>query len=273
MECSACKRTFDALKRCSRCTFTLYCSKECQVAHWGEHKEMCKLAAPLFNEEASPVKGRTRAVATSDFDHPMTLWEFPGATRDGFGPLDPNVVQSNTSELCPMMVRTPNATLVLHMFPDTPMVLDRDFYPAAAALNRIPTIRRWLDEFLFLKPSDRATCIARGCDPMHAYYFACYAVKNEAPDMPAPFILVADIMAKERVPFGTSNVDDVIRGMAVMECVSMRSDMQADPHMYLLSALCLHNRSKHYQTRTTLAHIDPYLCSTCTKYSMSKYAY
>merc|ERR1711871_1218142 len=29
--------------RCSKCKEEFYCSRECQVAHWGKHKKMCKL--------------------------------------------------------------------------------------------------------------------------------------------------------------------------------------------------------------------------------------
>jgi hypothetical protein len=35
--------------RCSACKFAKYCSKECQLSHWSEHKEICKTykALPL----------------------------------------------------------------------------------------------------------------------------------------------------------------------------------------------------------------------------------
>ncbi|KNC53514.1 uncharacterized protein AMSG_01227 [Thecamonas trahens ATCC 50062] len=34
-----------ALKRCSRCKKTVYCSRDCQVAHWKIHKPACKAVA------------------------------------------------------------------------------------------------------------------------------------------------------------------------------------------------------------------------------------
>ena len=34
----------DVTKRCSACLQVFYCSQECQVKHWPQHKKMCKLA-------------------------------------------------------------------------------------------------------------------------------------------------------------------------------------------------------------------------------------
>ena len=30
------------MKKCARCRAVVYCGKECQVAHWSEHKKVCK---------------------------------------------------------------------------------------------------------------------------------------------------------------------------------------------------------------------------------------
>ena len=49
--CHHCKKEKErvALSVCSRCMITQYCSKECHVAHWSEHKVDCdKLAANLL---------------------------------------------------------------------------------------------------------------------------------------------------------------------------------------------------------------------------------
>ncbi|KAL1849030.1 hypothetical protein Plec18170_007689 [Paecilomyces lecythidis] len=47
--CSACKKAEPAeqqtLKRCARCQTTLYCSRECQKAHWKTHKISCAWGA------------------------------------------------------------------------------------------------------------------------------------------------------------------------------------------------------------------------------------
>mmetsp|Transcript_12657 Transcript_12657/g.18185 ORF Transcript_12657/g.18185 Transcript_12657/m.18185 type:complete len:206 (+) Transcript_12657:63-680(+) len=35
------------IKRCTRCQYVLYCSRECQVAHWKRHKAFCnKMSCP-----------------------------------------------------------------------------------------------------------------------------------------------------------------------------------------------------------------------------------
>lgn len=38
-KCGRC--TKEAFKRCSKCKSIWYCSRECQVAHWPEHKATC----------------------------------------------------------------------------------------------------------------------------------------------------------------------------------------------------------------------------------------
>ena len=38
----SCSNPTDTNKRCAKCLVTSYCSRECQVADWDEHKERCK---------------------------------------------------------------------------------------------------------------------------------------------------------------------------------------------------------------------------------------
>jgi len=44
--CGNCGKTDLKLLQCSRCFFQQYCGKECQKAHWPQHKQVCKVAAP-----------------------------------------------------------------------------------------------------------------------------------------------------------------------------------------------------------------------------------
>ena len=37
--------------RCSRCKSEYYCSRECQVKHWKQHKEFCNLMVASQKEE------------------------------------------------------------------------------------------------------------------------------------------------------------------------------------------------------------------------------
>eukprot|EP00956_Cyclotella_meneghiniana_P024195 scaffold48279_cov50-Cyclotella_meneghiniana.AAC.5 len=39
------------IKACSKCNNALYCSRECQLAHWPEHKDGCKQVRKLFASE------------------------------------------------------------------------------------------------------------------------------------------------------------------------------------------------------------------------------
>ena len=47
--CAQCGKL--ANSRCSRCKSEWYCSKECQIKRWKEHKNICKTLATLFKEE------------------------------------------------------------------------------------------------------------------------------------------------------------------------------------------------------------------------------
>jgi sulfatase maturation enzyme AslB (radical SAM superfamily) len=39
--CMYCRKDTNELKTCGRCHFVTYCSRECQTAHWIEHKKTC----------------------------------------------------------------------------------------------------------------------------------------------------------------------------------------------------------------------------------------
>ena len=41
------------LERCAKCQDAYYCSRECQVAHWPEHKSRCKLVAKALQSAAT----------------------------------------------------------------------------------------------------------------------------------------------------------------------------------------------------------------------------
>ena len=38
--CASCGAN-DPTKQCSRCAKVTYCNRECQMAHWGQHKAVC----------------------------------------------------------------------------------------------------------------------------------------------------------------------------------------------------------------------------------------
>ncbi|KAJ6534446.1 hypothetical protein DFH09DRAFT_121009 [Mycena vulgaris] len=58
--CSNCVRNLSDLRRCGGCAKTIYCSKECQRAHWKEHKPHCKRNADLTTmiSRLGPAHGR-----------------------------------------------------------------------------------------------------------------------------------------------------------------------------------------------------------------------
>ncbi|KAI1148153.1 putative MYND domain protein [Nemania diffusa] len=58
--CSSCKKASADLKKCAKCSTTLYCSRDCQKAHWKAHKKICGKQAhepPKAGTVLSPPKG------------------------------------------------------------------------------------------------------------------------------------------------------------------------------------------------------------------------
>ena len=42
--CAGCNQQAVGLRRCARCQKVAYCSRECQAAHWPQHKRDCRPA-------------------------------------------------------------------------------------------------------------------------------------------------------------------------------------------------------------------------------------
>jgi hypothetical protein len=42
LECANCLQCTQRTKKCSGCRIFSYCDKNCQTAHWGEHRSLCK---------------------------------------------------------------------------------------------------------------------------------------------------------------------------------------------------------------------------------------
>ncbi|GAW13665.1 hypothetical protein ANO14919_030540 [Xylariales sp. No.14919] len=43
--CNSCKKASSELKRCAKCSTTLYCSRNCQKTDWKAHKKICSKQA------------------------------------------------------------------------------------------------------------------------------------------------------------------------------------------------------------------------------------
>jgi hypothetical protein len=50
--CSKCGAEGDNMQRCGRCKAVYYCSRECQVGHWKEHKVKCEAEADIEKRAA-----------------------------------------------------------------------------------------------------------------------------------------------------------------------------------------------------------------------------
>lgn len=79
-ECSTCRKTQDQLpnllKRCGKCKFQWYCSRECQKSDWKRHKKVCGNTraepASMGNTETSSAGHRNRPQAICYIPNPFT---------------------------------------------------------------------------------------------------------------------------------------------------------------------------------------------------------
>lgn len=56
--CGYCEKVVTGKLQCSKCKSAVYCGRECQVAHWPEHKKICKsLAATTAGVNLGPGSG------------------------------------------------------------------------------------------------------------------------------------------------------------------------------------------------------------------------
>jgi len=50
--CGKGEESSNSLKTCTACKLVKYCSRDCQVAHWPQHKKECKKKAAELHDEA-----------------------------------------------------------------------------------------------------------------------------------------------------------------------------------------------------------------------------
>ncbi|TGJ87509.1 hypothetical protein E0Z10_g1274 [Xylaria hypoxylon] len=66
--CNSCKKASSELKRCAKCTTTLYCSRDCQKTDWKTHKKICgkqtheSLGTDSAGTVLSPPKGLEKPI-------------------------------------------------------------------------------------------------------------------------------------------------------------------------------------------------------------------
>ena len=49
--CGKGEESSNGLKACTACKLVKYCNRECQIAHWPQHKKQCKKRAAELHDE------------------------------------------------------------------------------------------------------------------------------------------------------------------------------------------------------------------------------
>ncbi|KAI0485771.1 putative MYND domain protein [Xylaria cf. heliscus] len=70
--CNTCKKASSELKRCAKCTTTLYCSRDCQKADWKTHKKICGKQAHERTEAGSQSSAATVLSPPKGLEKPIT---------------------------------------------------------------------------------------------------------------------------------------------------------------------------------------------------------
>ncbi len=89
---TSCTNLSAQLWKCAGCLQQLYCSRECQVTHWPQHKLVCQLAGPQASAAAAAAPSASASVASPQNDESVNsrdfLWElyrkYPNITSDDF---------------------------------------------------------------------------------------------------------------------------------------------------------------------------------------------
>ncbi|KAI0455976.1 putative MYND domain protein [Xylaria acuta] len=70
--CNTCKKASPELKKCAKCTTTLYCSRDCQKADWKTHKKICGKQAHERSQTGSEPSAATVLSPPKGLEKPIT---------------------------------------------------------------------------------------------------------------------------------------------------------------------------------------------------------
>ena len=67
-ECAHCHDRLKVLKRCSNCGDVKYCSRQCQLKHWPDHRAACKKKGDTSSKKG---EGKKKTKKKKDQVHPL----------------------------------------------------------------------------------------------------------------------------------------------------------------------------------------------------------
>eukprot|EP00056_Hartaetosiga_gracilis_P003369 m.63180 g.63180 ORF g.63180 m.63180 type:complete len:417 (+) comp11428_c0_seq4:51-1301(+) len=105
--------SINAPHKCSRCLSVRYCSRECQVAHWPEHRSMCEEMSRKFNAVPLP---RFLAYSPSDKRTAPVVDRLDKLTHESFSPRSlffSVIVETSNVEAVDSLLSTKEITSVL----------------------------------------------------------------------------------------------------------------------------------------------------------------
>jgi len=162
MECKYC-HSKENLKKCGQCQKIYYCSKNCQISDWKNHKAICKIRLERFLFKNYLETGWNGKI-NNNFEILYPL-KFTDCNVDYIKSINTEYclkhLTQNINYPCPILIRFNNSKIPW-IFPDKELIIGDEYIQCSAKqLRKIPTVMTWINELLFLNKREKDIAIEK----------------------------------------------------------------------------------------------------------------